>query len=76
MERNINVWIPLTHPLPGDLACNPDMCPDWELNQRPLALQASTQTNEPQQPGPKKLFKVKKKKKKKKNEDKLKNGRK
>ena len=20
----------------GDLACNPGMCPDWELNRRPL----------------------------------------
>ena len=24
---------------PGDLACNPGMCPDWELNQRPFGSQ-------------------------------------
>ena len=34
-----------------DLACNPSMCPDWQLNQWPLASQASTQSTEPQQPG-------------------------
>ena len=28
-------------PLTGDLACNPAMCADWELNQRPFGLQAS-----------------------------------
>ena len=31
-ERNISVWLPLMHPLTGDLACNPGMCPDWESN--------------------------------------------
>ena len=25
----------------GDLACNPGVCPDWELNQQPFASQAS-----------------------------------
>ena len=30
-------------PPAGDLACNPGMCPDWELNQQPFGLQASTQ---------------------------------
>ena len=35
-ERNINVWLPLVHPLIGDLACNPGMRPDWESNQRPF----------------------------------------
>ena len=25
-----------------DLACNPSMCPDWELNWRPFCLQASS----------------------------------
>ena len=29
-ERNINVWLPLTHPQTGDLAHNPGVCPDWE----------------------------------------------
>ena len=36
----------------GDLACNPGMCPDREPNQQPLALQVSTQSTEPHQPGP------------------------
>ena len=35
----------------GDLTQNPGMCPDWELNQRPFSLQASTQSTEPHQPG-------------------------
>ena len=34
-----------------DLACNPGTCPDWESNQRPSGLQASTQSTEPHQPG-------------------------
>ena len=38
-ERNINVWLPLTWPPTGDLACNPGMCPDWESNQWPFGLQ-------------------------------------
>ena len=38
-------------PLLRDLACNPGMCPDWELNQQPLALQASIESIEPHQPG-------------------------
>ena len=29
----------------------PRMCPDWELNQRPLGSQADTQSTEPHQPG-------------------------
>ena len=28
-------------PQAGNLACNPGMCPDWELNQLPFVLQAS-----------------------------------
>ena len=35
----------------GDLAHNPGMCPDWELNQRPFGWQAGTQSTEPHQPG-------------------------
>ena len=31
-KRNINVWLPLTCPPTGDLAHNPGMCPDRELN--------------------------------------------
>ena len=40
-------------PMPptGDLAHNPGMCPDWELNQQPCSFQASTQSTEPHQPG-------------------------
>ena len=38
-------------PLTGDLAHNPDMCPDWESNQQPLASQVGTQSTEPHQPG-------------------------
>ena len=38
-------------PPPGDLAHNPGMCPDWELNQQPFGLQARTQSSEPHQPG-------------------------
>ena len=38
-------------PPTGDLAHNPGMCPDWELNWQPFGLQASTQSTEPHQPG-------------------------
>ena len=30
-------------PSTGDLACNPDICPDWESNQWPFGSQAGTQ---------------------------------
>ena len=39
--------VPSHMPPPGDLACNSGMCPDWESNQRPFGLQASTQSTEP-----------------------------
>ena len=39
-----------------DLAHNPGMCPDWELNQQPFGSQASTQSSEPYQPGLEKFF--------------------
>ena len=39
-------------PPTGDQARNPGMCPDWETNQPPFGLQASTQSTEPHQPGP------------------------
>ena len=39
-------------PPTGKLACNPGMCPDWELNWQPLDSQAGTQSTEPHQPGP------------------------
>ena len=38
-------------PPTGDLARNPGMCPDWELNQGPFGSQAGTQSTEPHQPG-------------------------
>ena len=34
-----------------DMALNPGMFPDWELNQRPFDLQASAQFTEAHQPG-------------------------
>ena len=38
-------------PPTGDLAWNPGLCPDWELNQRPFGSLAGTQSTEPRQPG-------------------------
>ena len=38
-------------PPTGDLAHNPGMCPDWELNLWPFGLQACPQSTEPHQPG-------------------------
>ena len=50
-ERNMNVWLPLTHPATGELTRNPSMCPDWELNLRLFDSQADTQSTEPHQLG-------------------------
>ena len=50
-ERNINVWLPLALAPTGDLACNPGMCPAWELNLWAFGSQAGTQSTEPHQPG-------------------------
>ena len=55
-ERNISVReihqsVASCPPSAGDLARNPDMCPDQELNKRPLGSQASAQSTEPHQPG-------------------------
>ena len=38
-------------PPTGDVAHNPGMCPDWELNERPFGSQAGSQSTEPDQPG-------------------------
>ena len=38
-------------PPTGDLAGNPGMCPDWELNWRPFGLQTGTQSTESHQSG-------------------------
>ena len=35
----------------GDPACNPGICPDWELNQQPFGSQACAQSTEPPQAG-------------------------
>ena len=34
-----------------DLACNPGMIPDWELNWQPFGFQATAQSIQPHQPG-------------------------
>ena len=44
-------------PLVGNLACNPGMYPDWELNWQPFGSQADAQSTEPHQPGMMTLFK-------------------
>ena len=54
--RNINVQgkhqsIASRMPPTGDLDHNPGTCPDWESNQQPFRLQASTQSTVPHQPG-------------------------
>ena len=46
-QRNIASHTPPT----GNGTCNPGMCPDWESNQRPLALQDDAQPTEPCQSG-------------------------
>ena len=47
-EREKHQCMVASYTLPtGDLACNPGLCPDWEQNQQPVALQASTQSTEP-----------------------------
>ena len=38
-------------PTAGDVAHNPGMCPDWELNWGPFGSQASTESIEPHQSG-------------------------
>ena len=35
----------------GDLAHNPGMCPDWEINGHPFGPQAGAQSTELHQPG-------------------------
>ena len=43
-------------PPTGDLAGNPGMCPDWELNWRPFGSQACAQSTELHQPDLKLIF--------------------
>ena len=51
-ERNINVRLPLAHPLldtwPATQACDLD----WKSNGCSFGSQVGTQSTEPQQPGP------------------------
>ena len=44
----MHVRLPLAHPLLGTWPAG--MCLDWELNWRPLGLQAGTQSTESHQP--------------------------
>ena len=41
-----HAWVPTR-----DLAHNPGMCPDWELNWQPFGWQACTQSTEPHHQG-------------------------
>ena len=50
-EKHQCVVAPCTLPT-GDLACNPGMCPAWELNQQPFGSQVHSQSTELHQPGP------------------------
>ena len=43
-------------PPAGDIARNPGVCPDWELNQQPFSSQAGAQSTEPHEPGHDKDF--------------------
>ena len=47
----MNMWLPLTHPPTGDLACISGISPGGESNQRPFGSQAGAQSAEPHQPG-------------------------
>ena len=49
-EKHQYVVASHTHPT-GDLACNPGLYPDWELNRRPFGSQACAQSTELHQPG-------------------------
>ena len=42
----------------GDLACNPGMCPDWELNWRPPSLQPTLNPLSYTSQGENKIFKI------------------
>ena len=50
-KRNINVWLPLTHPQLGSWPTTQACALDWESNQQPFDSQAGTQSTEPHQPG-------------------------
>ena len=46
----------LSRALSRDLAHNPGMCSDWELNWQPFGSQAGAQFTEPHQPGKEYVF--------------------
>ena len=50
-ERETSMCGCLSNALSWDLAHNPGMCRDWELNLRPFGSQAGAQSTEPYQPG-------------------------
>ena len=50
-DRNINVWLPLTHSLLGTQPTTQACAPDREYNQRPFGLQAGTKSTESHQLG-------------------------
>ena len=57
--REKNQCVVASHAPPaGNLAHNPGICTDWELNQQPFDSQASTQSTEPHQPRPYLIFQV------------------
>ena len=51
-ERNISVWLPLTHPLLGTWPPTQARARDRESNQQPIDLLANAHSIEPHQPGP------------------------
>ena len=63
-EKDIDVWekhglVAFHMPPTGDLAHNPDMCPDLESNLQPFSLQDNIQPTKPYQSGLALVFKNK-----------------
>ena len=51
-EEDKHQYVVASHtPTTEDLAHNPGMCPNWELNQQPFGLLASARSTESHQPG-------------------------
>ena len=49
--REKYLWVASHMPPTGDLALNPGMCHDWELNLQPFSLQTGIQPTEAHQAG-------------------------